>query len=135
MKMNKSGEGGFMESMIALIIVIISLTAFLSLLAFSFSHDTGGEIEMPLNVLDDVRIVNGNIEADIDEKMATALETHGLAGMRVVLSVSDGIYHSEVTFNAGRRDGDLIHTRTGTIMIRSDDGRCVPVGYIMAVWP
>jgi len=122
-----------MESMAALIIVVISLTAFISFLAFSMSHDNAADNEIPVNILNDVRIVNGEIEAPIEEKMIVSAETNGYAGMRVILSAS-GIYESSKTLNVGSQDSDVIGTRTGTIIVRADDGRSVPVNYTMAVW-
>ena len=122
-----------MESMAALMIVIISLTAFLSFLAFSMSHENAMNNEIPLNILNDVRIVNGEIEADIEEKMLVSAETNGYAGMRVILSAG-GIYDSKLTLNVGCQDSDVIDTRTGTIIVRTDDGRSVPVNYTVAVW-
>jgi len=133
MKLNNKGEGGFMESMAALMIVIISLTAFISFLAFSISQESTTDNEIPLNILNDVRIVNGEIEADIEEKMLVSVETNGYAGMRVILSAA-GIYDSSKTLNVGRQDSDAVNTRAGTIIVRTDDGRSVPVNYTMAVW-
>jgi hypothetical protein len=135
MDLNKRGEGGFMESMVAVMIVVLSLTAFLSFLAFSLSEDTGAERDvMPLDILNDVRIVDGNVEADIEDKMNTAVRMYGLVGMRVILSADDGIYDSKLTVNAGSQDSDNIRTETGTIIVKADTGRYVPVNYLMAVW-
>ena len=135
MKINSKGEGGFMESMAAVAVVVISLTAFLSFLAFSVSHDTEEkENELPLYILDDVRIANGDIEADIEDKMNTAIERYGYTGMRVTLTADDGTICSAVTLNAGHQDSDVIRSRTGTIIIAADNGRSVPVNYAMAVW-
>ncbi|MDR0334904.1 MAG: hypothetical protein LBH69_03360 [Methanomassiliicoccaceae archaeon] len=134
MNINKRGEGGFMESMIAVMIVVISLTAFLSFLAFSLSHDTEKATEVPTEFLSGVRIANGNIEADIEDRMIAAAELHGFIGMRVTLSAVDGIYDSKLTLDVGHQDSDVIHTKGGTIVVRTDDGRSVPVNYSVAVW-
>ena len=135
MKMNSKGEGGFMESMVAVVVVIISLTAFLSFLAFSVSHDSEKEAEIPLEMLSGVRIAGGSIEADgMEERMTAAIERHGYIGMRVILSATDGIFDSKVTFNAGIQDSDIIRSGGGTIIVPADDGRSVPVNYTVAVW-
>ena len=135
MKLNSKGEGGFMESMIAVMIVVISLTAFLSFLAFSLSQDNAEERnDMPLELLNDVRIVNGKIEADIEDRMDAAVRMYGFEGMRIILSAADSRYDTQLTLNAGYQDSDTIRSKGGVIVVRTDDGRSVPVNYTMAVW-
>ncbi|MDR2865941.1 MAG: hypothetical protein LBV13_00825 [Methanomassiliicoccaceae archaeon] len=133
MKMNSRGEGGLTESVLAVMIVIISLTAFLSFLAFSMSEDQERGKEVPLDFLDDVQIINGAIEADIEEKMEELIRIYGFIGMCVILSTS-GIYDSEVKITTGSTDSDTIISAGGAIAVRSDDGRSVPVNYSVAVW-
>ena len=123
-----------MESVLAVMVVVISLTAFLSFLALSMSVTPDKETEIPLDFLDDVRMIGGNIEADIEEEMAIMTERYGYLGMRVRLSISDGIYDSSVTVKVGTFDSDVITTKQGTITVRTDDGRSVPVMYTVAVW-
>jgi uncharacterized membrane protein len=133
MKLGRRGEGGFMESILAMMVIVITLTVFLSFLAFSTSphHEKGTEI--PADIFDDVRIVNGNIEADIGEMMTDTIERYGYRGMRVILTAT-GMYDSSITLNAGTNDSDNIFSKNGTIIVRSDDGRSVPVNYSVAVW-
>ncbi|MDR0791004.1 MAG: hypothetical protein LBE47_00515 [Methanomassiliicoccaceae archaeon] len=134
MKLNGKGEGGFMESVIAVMVVVITLTAFLSFLAFFTSHNNDKDIDIPAtDIFDHVSIVNGSIEADIYDIMTEMIERYGYRGMRVTLSTS-GIYDSSLTMNAGTNDSDIILSKNGTIVVRSDDGRSVPVNYSMAVW-
>jgi len=123
-----------MESMAAVMIVVISLTAFLSFLAFSLSQETEKGTDVPTDFLNDVRIANGNIEANIEDRMTASMERHGFAGMRVTLSAADGIYDSALTLNVGVQDTDVIHTKGGTIVVKDDGGRSVPVRYSVAVW-
>lgn len=122
-----------MESMIAVMAVIISLTAFLSFLSFSVSHVPEKGTDVPTDMLDGVRIVNGGLEADIEEEMNGMLERYGYTGMRVILSLagSDG---QSLTVNVGSNDSDNIISKGGTVVIRSDEGRSVPVNYMVAVW-
>ena len=135
MKLNKKAEGGFTESIVAVIAVVITLTAFLSFLAVSLSHnDTTEPKGIPGDLFHDVRIVNGNIDADIEHRMISVKELNGYEGMKVVLSISDGIYDSEVTVSVGYFDSETIHSWVGTITVRTDDGRSVPVNYVTAVW-
>ncbi|MDR0778881.1 MAG: hypothetical protein LBE48_05555 [Methanomassiliicoccaceae archaeon] len=133
MRLNRRGEGGFIESVIAVMAIIITLTVFLSFLAFSTSQYDEREKEMPMSILDDVKIISGNIEADIEGTMDEIIGRYGYTGMRVILSAAS-IYDSSVTFSAGKNDSDKIISKNGTIIVRSDDGRSVPVNYSMAVW-
>lgn len=124
-----------MESMLAVMVVIISLTAFLSFLAFTTFQQPSEETEMPTELLSDVRIVNGSIDADLEEKMMNTVERYGYRGMRIILSISDGIYDSYVSVSTGSFDSDIVNSDNGIIIVRSDDGRSVAVSYSMAVWP
>ena len=134
MKLNKKAEGGFMEAVLAVMAVVITLTAFLSFLSISLSDDHEAETEISLNILDDVRIVDGNIEADIEDKMNETVERYGYGGMKVVLSISNGIYDSSLTIGVGEFDSDVAASKNGTVTVRTDDGRTVPVSYSMAVF-
>ena len=134
MKLNGKGEGGFMESMLAVMIVIISLTAFLSFLAFSTSYEHEKEAEIPTDILSDVIIVDGNIEADVEDRMTAMMERHGYKGMKLLLSTADTIFDSSLTINAGSFESDVIRSKGGTIIVKADDGRSVPVNYSVAVW-
>jgi hypothetical protein len=132
MRLDGKGEGGFMESILAVMIIVITLTAFLSFLAFSTSHHHEREPVVPTDMLDDVRIVNGKIDADIEAAMIDIIERYGYRGMRVTLTSE--IYGSSLTVNVGTNDSETILSKNGTIIIRSDDGRSVPVSYSVAVW-
>ena len=134
MHFNKKGEGGFMEAMVAVMIVIISLTAFLSFLVHSSSQSSDDEKELPLNVLDGVSVAGGKIVADIEDDMAMAMERYGYIGMRIEISSADSILDSKVVVNAGYQDSDIIRSKCGTIIVKADDGRSVPLNYVMAVW-
>jgi len=134
MRPNGKGEGGFMESMLAVMIVVISLTAFLSFLAFSTSHEHEKEADIPADILNGVRIAGGNIEADIEDGMTSTIARYGYKGMKVILSTADPLFDSSLTITEGSCDSDVIRSRGGTIIVRSDEGRSVPVNYSMAVW-
>ena len=134
MRLNRKGEGGFMESVLAVMVVVISLTAFLSFLALSVSQDHDGDPFIPNDLLDDVRIVGGCIEADLEDRMYCVIERYGYDGMKIILEISDGIYHSSLTQSAGSCDSDRIFSKNGLISVRTDDGRSVPVRYSVAVW-
>ena len=134
MRLNSRGEGGFTESMVAVMIVVISLTAFVSFLAFSLSPGAERTADVPTDFLNFVHIVNGNIEADIEDRMIASAELYGFAGMRVDLSAADGTYDSVLTLNVGHQDTDVIHTKGGTIVVKDGNGRSVPVNYSVAVW-
>ena len=123
-----------MESMMAVMIIIITLTAFISLLAFSTSHHSERDIGIPSNIFDDVCIVDGNIEAPVEERMKDTAERYGYQGMTVILTSADPFYDSEMTITVGSSDTDRIWSASGTMIVGTDDGRSVPVNYSVAVW-
>jgi len=134
MDLNKKGEGGFPESVAAVMIVVISLTAFLSLLSFSVSIQIEKEADIPLDMLNPVCIVNGCIEADVEQCMTEMMERYGYLGMRLTLSAAGAMYDSELIVSVGTRDHGDIRSKGGTIIVSSDGGRSVPVNYSVAVW-
>ncbi|MCL2608162.1 MAG: hypothetical protein FWD92_06395 [Methanomassiliicoccaceae archaeon] len=134
MDLSKKGEGGFMESMVAVMIVVISLTAFLSFLSFSTSVQVEKEADIPLDLLDNVCIINGQIEADVEQRMIEITERYGYKGMYLRLSTAGAMYDSELIISVGTCDHGIIRSKGGTIIAGSDGGRSVPVNYSMAVW-
>ena len=122
-----------MGAMLAVIVVVISLTAFLSFLALSLSYEHEHEPDVPLDVLGYVRIVDGKIEADIEEKMNETIERYGYEGMTVILVIDDGIYDSSLIVRIGTFFSDNVLCETGTFIVKADNGRSVPVGYSVAV--
>jgi len=134
MKFNGRGEGGMIESMMAVMIVMIVLTAFISLLAFSTSYQDEKEIGIPANMFDDVRIVGGGIEAPMEERMADLAERYGYHGVTVILSTADHLYDSEIRITVGSSGTDRIWSVSGTMIVGTDDGRSVPINYSVAVW-
>ena len=123
-----------MSAMLAVLVVVISLTAFLSFLALSLSYEHEHEPDVPLDVLGYVRIVDGNIEADIEEKMNEIIERYGYEGMTVILSIYDGIYDSSLTVRVGMFFSDNVLCENGTFTVKANDGRSVPVNYSVAVF-
>jgi Tfp pilus assembly protein PilV len=134
MRYGGKGEGGFIESMMAVMVVIIALTAFLSLLAYSTSYDNEKDISIPANMFNDVCVVNGSIEAPLENRMNDLAERNGYLGITVMLSTADPLYDSAITITVGSSDADRIWSGNGTIIAGTDDGRSVPVKYSMAVW-
>ena len=122
-----------MESIVAVMVIVISLTAFLSFLAFSTTQEIEKEADVPLEILDGIRIVNGSIETDAEERMIIIVERGNYLGIRLTLTMS-GIYNDSVILNVGAFDTDVIISRSGSFIASSDDGRSVPIRYSLAVW-
>ena len=120
--------------MMAVMVVIIALTVFLSLLAHSTSYDDGKDISIPANMFNDVRLVGGNIEAPLEDRMNELVERYGYIGITVMLSTADPLYDSEITMTVGSSFADRIWSESGTLIVVTDDGRSVPVKYSMVVW-
>lgn len=115
-------------------IVVISLTAFLSFLSFTTSFHAEKEADIPLDMLDSVYIVNGCMEADVERRMADMTERYGWKGMRLILSAAGPMYDSELTVSVGACDAGPVISKGGTVIVPSDGGRSVPVNYSAAVW-
>ena len=124
---DKKGEGGFAESITIMMIVVISLTAFLAILPSAFDANEREE-KMPTDVLDGISISNSEMSFGTD--IGTAMAERGFSAFRIVIRIiGTGETHSA---SAGEIDPDNMSYASGTVLINAD-GRRVNAEYEMAV--
>ena len=125
---DRKGEGGFAESITIMIVVVISLTAFLAILPAAFS-DNVREERMPVDLLDNISISGSEISFGAD--IENAMSERGFSAFRIVIKVIGTDRTYEVSAGSGDQDGMMY--RSGTVMA-DVDGRRMNAGYEMAVW-
>lgn len=129
MRLNKKAESGFMGAIIAVMVVTISLTAFLSLLPSAF-EDTDDETDVPTQILGGLSIVGGTIHSDKD--IQQIVEDNGITALRLILKVP-AFMEDGCELNIGIPDSDNMQHISGTCIVNMD-GRTVNAEYGLAVW-
>ena len=131
---DKRGEGGFMEAMVALMMVTIALTAFLGMLAYSEIGTSEDTISLDTKFIEDLQIVDGKIIGDTDKQLDHFVEKNGLNGTRLTVKTAGTLSNASLLRSSGTEDGNNVGTITGTFSIRSDDGRTFAASYEVVYW-
>jgi hypothetical protein len=128
MRMNRKGEGGFMEAAAVTMAVVVSLSAFLAVLPSAFDGDVKDET-IPSGFLDGISVTDSGISfgTDIERTMSDG----GFSAIRLTVRVigTDRTYE----FSSGDRSSDNMSYHSGTVLV-SADGRKVNAEYELAVW-
>jgi len=128
MKLNCRGEGGFMESVVVMMIVIISLTAFLAILPSAFNNDKEGET-IPTEFLGDISIEDSKICCGTD--IEKTMKDSGFSSFRLMVKTIGigGTYE----LSSGERNSDDMMYTSGTILV-DFEGRTINAEYELAAW-
>ena len=131
---DKRGEGGFMEAIVALMMVTIALTAFLGMLAYSEIGESDDEITLDTGFIEDLRIADGEIVGDTERQLDRFVEKYGLNGARLTVKVAGTLSDSSLQRASGIEEGNNVGTFAGTLSIGSDDGRTFAASYEVVYW-
>ena len=131
---NKRGEGGFMEALVALMMVTIALTAFLGILAYSEIGSSDDEMTLDTGFIEKLRLVDGDITGETDRQLELFIEKNGLNGTRLTVEVAGTLSDSSMVRDYGTCEGNNVGTMTGTFSIDSDDGRVFAASYEVVYW-
>jgi len=128
MRLNKKGEGGFMESVMVMMIVIISLTLFLAILPSAFNNDKETDT-IPTEFLNDIYVTDSGISCGID--IEETMKSDGFTAFRLVVRII-GI-DERYELSSGERSSDNMLYTSGTILVNFG-GRTMNAEYELAVW-
>ncbi len=131
MRLDNKGDIGFPEAMMALMMVIIVLSAFLAFFVFNVVQASE---EAPENddFFDTIVIRNGTIEDDFQEYMEDYCLANDCSGMNIRITVPGEILNIEGEYSYGSMDGSLGGARyLRTVQI--EDGRLIPMIFEVAV--
>lgn len=130
---DRKGIGGFMEAMVAMMIVTIAITSFIGLLAYNELPTTDDEIRIDTSYLR-FSVVDGKITGDIQERMERSCERYGLLGITVDIKLIGPLFDDERTYQCGITDGDNNRIGNGTLRLECDDGSIVLASYRVVQW-
>ena len=127
MRSDRRGDMGFMEAMVAFMAVTVMLTAFMGVLATT----TVVTVD-PTESLDPGEFT-GTIEPDgfrsgFTEYVSAFVDTHGLRGAAVTVTVPGGFCPDIETFTVGDMDG-MLYSRSIPGLVTDDSGRVLPAVY------
>ena len=131
---DRRGEGGFMEAIVAFSAVIVALTIFLGLLAYTDLGDSDGLNELNTGFIKDLAIDDGRICNYDGTELCRFVERNGLNGAELKVSVAGDLSDASLDESVGTRDGNNIDTLTGTFRIHADDGRTFVASYEVVYW-
>jgi len=129
--MNNKGIGGFMEAMMAMMAITITLTAFMGLLAYV--HAIPEEKEIDTSFLNDITIENGKMNGFDGSKAITAASIIDATGIYVSIETIGPALKDSYEFRYGTQS-PRTSSEDGTITIASDDGRTVLAHYEVVIW-
>ena len=133
MKLNRKGEIGFPEAIMAAMIVTLVLTMYLGLFAFNAAEDSGGpEVHIDHRIFGDLTLENGEIAGDIEMRLVSEMERHSLRGISVTCEVPGGLGYADRNIVIGDMDG-LISGERFVYLLGASDGRIVPAVIEVAV--
>ena len=129
--MGKNAEGGFMEAIAAMMIVTVALSMFLGVIATAGSQEQSIP-EIRTDYLDKLSVSDGAVVGDVSYDMEMQMDFAGFSCIRLRAHVAGGGEVYERTAGTPS-EGDVL-CETGSILLKDDKGRSVPVVYEVAVW-
>ena len=129
---DRKGVGGFMEAMVAMMIVLIAVTVFIGLFAYHQLPENDS-VSIDTSYLE-FSIVDGRISGDITEEMQETCIKYDLKGIRVDISPVGNLFDDSKRFTYGSTDSDNITSEKGTLRLYGNDGSSVLATYEVVYW-
>ena len=127
MRMNRKAEGSFAETMIAMMVVTIALTAFMGLFAYSCCHDGGPDVRISTDFVKDLRIEDGRIVGVDQSYIDDECTRKGYSSMVITVETAGNVNHCSLRIGTGSAT-DYCFVR-GTVDLPCDDGTVVIANY------
>lgn len=126
MRFDKRGDLGFPEAIFAVMIVTLSLTAFIGIMAITVADDTDEQaIMIDRRIFEKLSVEDGIIIGDIENDIVSAAERYGYGGIGIRCSVPGDLGLDDVSFYIGELNGDIISEKC-IVLLSSNDGRAIP---------
>jgi len=132
MKNDKRGSG-MLESMVAMMVVIIALTAFMGMFCYYQMNDEYAN-ENDFEFVKKLEIRDGKITGDVQEDLAYLVESNCYSKVELKVNVVGDVNCSEFTDSFGEIVTDNVDSFKGTFNIASDDGRSLLANYEVIIW-
>ena len=126
---DRKGIGGFIEAMLALSIIVVSVTLFMGILAGQSIDDCEEEIDTAF--ISSLQVVDGRISDDLDISFVTERYCYSAVELDVSISVPS---EDSFSFSYGDTENTPQRTLSGTVLLKDDEGRTVLASYRMVLW-
>jgi len=132
MRLDKKGNLGFPEAIMAAMIVTLSLTLYMGLLVIDAANDNQADAHIDHRMFGDLSLRDGEIEGDIESRLVSEMERHGYRGISVLCEVPGDLGFEDRRIVVGSMDG-VISSERFVLPMSSADGRTVPAVIEVAV--
>ncbi|TQS78226.1 MAG: hypothetical protein A3204_04065 [Candidatus Methanarcanum hacksteinii] len=130
---DRKGLGGFMEAMVAMMIVTIAMTSFISLIAYNELPTFNDDAMIDTSYLR-FTVVDNKITGDIQDQMELSCEKYGLLGINVDVRLIGPLFNDEKRYQCGITDSENNRVKNGTLRLSCDDGSIVLASYKVTQW-
>ncbi len=130
---DRKGLGGFMEAMVAMMIVTIAMTSFISLIAYNELPTSNDDVMIDTSYLR-FTVVDNKITGDIQDQMELSCEKYGLLGINVDVRLIGPLFDDEKRYQCGITDSENNRVKNGTLRLSCDDGSIVLASYKVTQW-
>ena len=133
MKLNRKGSIGFPEAIMAAMIVTLSLTLYMGMLALSAAEENSGPgVHVDHRIFGGLTLEDGEFAGDIEIRLVSEMERHGYRGISVICAVPGELDFEDRHIRVGVMDG-RIESERFLMGMTSSDGRVIPAVLEVAV--
>lgn len=122
-----------MEAMVAMMIVTIAMTSFISLIAYNELPTFNDDVMIDTSYLRFTVVDNKNT-GDIQDQMELSCEKYGLLGINVDVRLIGPLFNDEKRYQCGITDSENNRVKNGTLRLSCDDGSIVLASYKVTQW-
>ncbi|WP_400196873.1 hypothetical protein [Candidatus Methanarcanum hacksteinii] len=122
-----------MEAMVAMMIVTIAMTSFISLIAYNEFPTFNDDVMIDTSYLR-FTVVDNKITGDIQDQMELSCEKYGLLGINVDVRLIGPLFNDEKRYQCGITDSENNRVKNGTLRLSCDDGSIVLASYKVTQW-
>ena len=122
-----------MEAMVAMMIVTIAMTSFISLIAYNELPTSNDDVMIDTSYLR-FTVVDNKITGDIQDQMELSCEKYGLLGINVDVKLIGPLFNDEKRYQCGITDSENNRVKNGTLRLSCDDGSIVLASYKVTQW-
>ena len=122
-----------MEAMVAMMIVTIAMTSFISLIAYNELPTFNDDVMIDTSYLR-FTVVDNKITGDIQDQMELSCEKYGLLGINVDVRLIGPLFNDEKRYQCDITDSENNRVKNGTLRLSCDDGSIVLASYKVTQW-
>jgi len=122
-----------MEAMVAMMIVTIAMTSFISLIAYNELPTFNDDVMIDTSYLR-FTVVDNKITGDIQDQMELSCEKYGLLGINVDVKLIGPLFNDEKRYQCGITDSENNRVKNGTLRLSCDDGSIILASYKVTQW-